>query len=1404
MDKMMRNYYRLFLIYVLSHLMPFQLLAWKIWRRIVYVLLFGLIAISVQAQSNASRMDWWREARFGMFIHLGLYSAAAGEWNEKEVEGIGEWIQNFAKVPNSEYEKLLSDFTLSKCKPETWVQIAKQAGAKYIVFTAKHHEGFCLYPSDVTDFDIENTPYKGDLLKELIEACHKYGLKVGIYYSHRQDWREEDAAVMKNEYDGHYGKAKSEVKPDLNRYIQRKALPQVRELLTNYGKIDLLWYDTPFDLSKEQSQLFVDVVRELQPDCLINGRVGYNLGDYGALGDNEMPCAYASTDLEMVATLNHTWGYKKNDHAWKGKKEILCSLIEAVNRNINYMINIGPRADGLVPQPSVDVLSFIGNWLRANSEAIYGATGNPFNDNFPWGYVTQKKNNLYLHLVRQPYKNQIVLKGLQSIISSAEVLSSGQELVVSNNKISVPEGLDYECVPVFKLTCRTPLNISTLNFSNEGIISMPAASGRKVPGKKGCFRIAEGGNTENFNPQTGKLLLECVVDDPGEYEVRLYTSRHWRRSFTEGTKVSLKVGDEKQFKACLLSKDEELVNVRQNSYPETWSYIGTVAFEKVGNKILELSIDTIGTYSRLGFFGEDIQNESENNVRVMRIELIKRNREDYNRKLNDLQGLRKSNPLPLPQATSEELQDARKLIERYQLKRMQDGQVAGLPLSNEEKLTLAQAQELSMATRALAYAALEKYPGAENEFALFIDYLIAQKAIERIVFRYSNYQAVRKIPADFLTALSACDDIRKSQLIEGVKSLVEFGQVYLSSSCLAPRINSDYIYNVLPHLLICTLYNPDDRQALIDLEAFSHFLSACTQYVPGGNDWLKSDGTGFHHRTHYNGYMYSYKTLVEYASRLKGTSFRIDSGAYQRIRKAIISFYLMATRSVSDDNHYYANSLAGRHPFTGIGISFTQQLFEQLIEIGGDIKGETVDLDLASYYNYFFMTKKYANAPDMNLEGFYQFNYSPLGIYRFDNWIAAMRCPTTNFWGAEIYAETNRFGRYQSHGTLEVLYDGPLERSGYPTKGHKGWDWNVIPGSTTVHYTSWKEMMPGANETDRFDQKSLTTNFSGALSWGNCGLFAAAFDQGDSWGKQRFEPTNLRFCKSVFAIDGMLISLGSDISAVGDYADNRLTATNLFQVVGGKENCPLIINGKEVKGDRVESLNLKKKDAWLIAPNTTGYYIPAGNDSLIVQSVEQYVPASSGLQNRLKSMKATKAYINHGIKPKDKGYCFVVVPNTTSQKMAMLVKQLQKKEGLFEVLSTQDSIHVLKHHSSGTITYSLFAPASHLAYGCLRSSDTELLFMERMDKKENMLDIALCNPDLRPQPSEVYGWIATPTYVSFVLNGEWALADGECSEKVLLIESKSAATTIKAVLSEGEPLYLKLKRKASNGCSSVK
>lgn len=1372
------------------------------WSKLFYILLYCSVSISAVAQNDNARLEWWREARFGMFIHLGLYSAAAGEWNGKEIDGIGEWIQNFAKVPNSEYEKLTKDFTLNKCKPENWVQIAKQAGAKYIVFTAKHHDGFCLYPSDVTDFDIESTPYKGDPLKELIDACHKYGIKVGIYYSHRQDWREEDAAVMKNEYDGHYGKLKSEIKPDLERYIREKALPQVRELLTRYGKIDLLWYDTPFDLSKEQSQKFVNVVRELQPDCLINGRVGYNLGDYGALGDNEMPCARAVTDLEMVATLNHTWGYKKNDNAWKGKKEILCSLIESVSRNVNYMVNIGPRADGVVPQPSVDIMNFVGNWLHLNSEAIYGATGNPFNDNFPWGYVTRKGNNLYLHLIRQPQGGRIVLNGLVSDILSATLLESGKKLSTSHYTISVPKGLDYEKVPVVKLVCHSPLNVSTANLSNEGVISIPAATGKSIPGEKGCLKIAEGGNTENFNPLTGKLLLECGVDEPGEYEVRLYLSRHWRRSFAEGTRISLKVGIEKVFKNCLLRKDGELANVRQNSYPETWSRIGTVTFEKAGIKQLELSVNAIGTFRRLGFFGEDIQNESDNNIRVMRIELIRKNVQDRKQKHADLERLREVYPLALPVAKPTEVEAAFNMLKLFQLERLDNGQVSGLPLFNKEKLTLELVRRLAGTTRALAYAASQKLPEGKENFNLFLDYLIAERAFERIPkYRYSNYNDVRKVPADFLSALSVCDDTRKGQLIQRVKGVIEFEQLYLSPLELKSKINSDYVYNVLPHLFICALYHPDGGQAIADLDAFSRFLSACTQYTPGGNDLLKPDGTGFHHKTHYNGYMYSYRTLVEYVGRLKGSSFRIDAGAYQRLRKAIVSLYLMSTRSVSDASRLYANSLAGRHPFSGIGLSFTKGLFELLIEIGGDIKGEEADLELASYYNYFYQTEKYKNAPAINPVGFYQFNYSPLGVYRHDNWVASMRCPTTNFWGGELYAKTNRFGRYQSHGTLEILYDGTAESFGYPNgKDDKGggWDWNVVPGSTTVHYASWEEMMPNKNETDRFDQKSLTTNFAGALSWGDCGVFAAAFDQGDNWGKRRFEPTNLRFCKSVFAIDGMLVSLGSNISAVGDYANNRLTATNLFQTVGKKGKTAFIVDGKEMKQGKTQVYDLSARGVWMVASNTTGYYVPTGNDSLIIQYGKQETPPSNGLQDGFKKAVAAKAYINHGVKPKNKKYCFVVVPNITPMKMEELSKQLEGKGKVFEILSTQDSIHALKHLSSGITAYSLFAPALNLSYGCLRSSDTEMLFMERMDKSKGTLSIAVCNPNLRPQPLKEFGWIATPTYTTFVLNGSWKLKDRRQSGDVLFIQNEASATTITVVLTEGEPLYLELIETGNN------
>ena len=262
--------------------------------------------------------------------------------------------------------------------------------------------------------------------------------------------------------------------------------------------------------------------------------------------------------------------------------------------------------------------------------------------------------------------------------------------------------------------------------------------------------------------------------------------------------------------------------------------------------------------------------------------------------------------------------------------------------------------------------------------------------------------------------------------------------------------------------------------------------------------------------------------------------------------------------------------MGGRHPYTGTQVSFTQALFDELIAIGGDILGTGIDHELAACYNYFFKTDKYKEAGVCNLDGFYSFNYSPAGVYRYGDWVATMRCPTTRFWGGELYSRQNRFGRYQSHGTLEIVYEGNLARSGYPSDPSQlaaGWDWNMPCGSTTVHYPTWKDLLPNGNDTDRFDQYTLTTNFSGALSWGDCGMFAAAFDQGDSWGNRRYTPTNLTFCKSVFAFDGILVSLGTGISAVGDYPDTWQTATNLFQHIG-KGDLPFMVDGTEpAQGD---------------------------------------------------------------------------------------------------------------------------------------------------------------------------------------------------------------------------------------------
>jgi alpha-L-fucosidase len=324
--------------------------------------------------AKAKRLEWFREAKYGLFIHWGLYAQPAGQWKGKRIPGIGEWIMNRAQIPVKEYEQLARTFNPVKFNADEWVQLAKDAGMKYIVITSKHHDGFALFDSKVSTWDIvDATPFKRDVLKELAAACAKAGIRLGFYYSQAQDWHEPNGAG--NTWDF----LADETKKDFDQYLRDKAEPQIRELLTGYGPVALIWFDTPRLMTDARAKRFVDTLRSLQPNTLIDGRLGM-AGDYVSTGDNVVPSDVLGEAWEVPATLNHTWGYRSDDHDWKSPQTVIFKLIDIVSKGGNYLLNVGPTAEGVIPQPSQDILRTVGRWLRVNGDAVYGANPTPFGD----------------------------------------------------------------------------------------------------------------------------------------------------------------------------------------------------------------------------------------------------------------------------------------------------------------------------------------------------------------------------------------------------------------------------------------------------------------------------------------------------------------------------------------------------------------------------------------------------------------------------------------------------------------------------------------------------------------------------------------------------------------------------------------------------------------------------------------------------------------------------------------------------------------------------------------------------------------------------------------------------------------------------------------------------------------
>lgn len=390
---------------------------------IALFLVFGSLSVNCQELVN-KRAEWFVDARYGMFIHWGVYSGAEGVWKgekHRDDNNYAEWIQYRNRIDKLEYLTLLDRFRWDKIDPEKWVILAKNAGMKYVVITAKHHDGFALWDSKSSKYDVgDYTNPKRDIIKELAAACRKHDMKLGLYYSHWVDWE--------HQYGWDHTKAVTGITPaNYDKYWQEKVIPQMRELLTGYGPISIIWFDMWIHYSqtvvtKDQLLQLKGLIRELQPECLVNSRLGLSIEedsdvDFKELGDNQLGNKKSNFPWQSPATVADSWGFNRLDNEWKSTTTILHSIINNVSLNGNLLLNIGPKANGDVPFEISQRLTEAGQWLKVNGESIYGCSAFDLPANsHDWGRITSRKTetgtNLYLQLFNYPFNNMISFTGV--------------------------------------------------------------------------------------------------------------------------------------------------------------------------------------------------------------------------------------------------------------------------------------------------------------------------------------------------------------------------------------------------------------------------------------------------------------------------------------------------------------------------------------------------------------------------------------------------------------------------------------------------------------------------------------------------------------------------------------------------------------------------------------------------------------------------------------------------------------------------------------------------------------------------------------------------------------------------------------------------------------------------------
>jgi alpha-L-fucosidase len=424
--------------------------------------LWGEQVVSLKA-ADAARGQLFDQGNYAMFIHFGLYSSIENKYKGKDYYGIGEWIMNksMANIPVAEYMALAAGFNPTKFDADAIARLAKDAGMKYIVITSKHHEGFAMYQSKTNAFNIvDATPFKRDPLKELAEACRKHGLGLGFYYSHNQDWTFPGGAGGPT--------TRADGQPaDFKYYFEQKCRPQIEEITTHYGPIAIVWFDTPGDIPKEYVEELVAIVRKNQPKALVSGRAGYGLGDYQTLGDMQVPSANVDGLWESVDTTNDSWAYAGYDNYWKSPKDILRRLIACVGRGGTYMLNIGPRGDGSIPERAANTLRSAGAWIMSYPQVVYGTEPSPWKHALPWGDITRKGNTLFLCVLDMPASGQIYLPGLKTEITSAVLIRDWKRTELKFNKeegwarVELPLDCHKELIPVVELQLKGPVEVDT-------------------------------------------------------------------------------------------------------------------------------------------------------------------------------------------------------------------------------------------------------------------------------------------------------------------------------------------------------------------------------------------------------------------------------------------------------------------------------------------------------------------------------------------------------------------------------------------------------------------------------------------------------------------------------------------------------------------------------------------------------------------------------------------------------------------------------------------------------------------------------------------------------------------------------------------------------------------------------